>query len=194
MRVLRDRGPRRAVTLLLAFVLMLAAMLAGAVSAVADDDPKSEKPNAKPAQLREEQGTLPKSGELPVPGAEELLRSRPFDWIILKTQEVLVVEPVAMRPDLISRLPIRHDLAAQSYARLLKLKPVKEAELNSLRQYFKNADRTEEFNDREAQLKQELDARRMPPTRTEPPNRTGAQFSRPSQSALRSLRRIEMIL
>lgn len=160
MRAMRVRGPYHAVTLLLAFVLMLTAIGVGTATAVADDDPKPEKPNAKPAQLREEQGTLPKSGELPVPEAEELLRSRPFDWIILKTQEVLVVEPVAMRPDLISRLPIRYDLAAQSYARLLKLKPVKEAELSSLRQFFKNADRTEEFNEREAQLKQELDARR----------------------------------
>ena len=121
------------------------------------DAPKSE---TRPAQIREEQGVLPKYADLPVPEAEELLRGRPFDWVVLKTQEVLTVEPLPIRPDMLGQLAIRHDMAQQSYNRVLKHKPYKEAELTSLRQYWKNDDRKAEFEERESQLKQELDTSR----------------------------------
>jgi hypothetical protein len=166
MRAFRVRGHLHAVTLLCAFillsafVLMRAAVPFGTAAAAADDDPPAKPSNAKPSQIRDEQGTLPKSDELPVPEAEELLRAKPFDWINLKTKEVLVVEPVAMRPDLMSRLPIRHDMAVQSFNHTQKYKAYKEAELASLRQFFKGAGRAEEFDEREAQLKRDLDSRR----------------------------------
>ena len=127
-----------------------------AVTVVAQD----EKPEANPAQMREEQVTLPRYQDLPVPGAEDLLREKPFDWIVLRTQEVLVVEPIASRPDLISRLTIKHDLAQQVYNRVLKHKPYKDAELASLRQLYKGTDRMAELDAREAALKEELDASR----------------------------------
>lgn len=121
------------------------------------DPPKSE---TRPAQIREEQGVLPKYADLPVPEAEELLRGRPFDWVVLKTQEVVAVEPLPIRPDMLGQFAIRHDMAQQSYNRVLKHKPYKEAELTSLRQYWKNDDRKAEFEERESQLKQELDSSR----------------------------------
>ncbi len=69
----------------------------GALSA---QDPK------KPSQMRigrdrdaESEGTLPKYSEMVLPSAEEFLRSKPFDWLVLKNQEVLVAEPIAPRPD-----------------------------------------------------------------------------------------------
>ena len=125
--------------------------------AYSQDAPKAE---ARPAQIREEQGVLPKYADLPIPEAEELLRGRPFDWVVLKTQEVLVVEPLPIRPDILGQLAIRHDMAQQSYNRVLKHKPYKDAELTSLRQYWKNDDRKAEFEGREAHLKQELDSSR----------------------------------
>lgn len=118
------------------------------------DAPPAE---ARPAQIRDEQGVLPKYLDLPVPEAEELLRGRPFDWIVLKTQEVLVVEPLPIRPDMLAQLAIRHDMAQQTYNRILKHKPYKEAELTSLRQYWKNDDRKAEIEERETHLKTELD-------------------------------------
>ncbi len=48
---------------------------------------------------------LPKLSALPLPSAETLLREKPFDWVVLKdTDEVLVVEPVSPRPDTLEKL------------------------------------------------------------------------------------------
>ncbi len=158
MGVLRVRGRRHAVTLLFAFVLMNGVMNGAAAIGIASEDEPTTK--VKPAQIREEQGTLPKYGELSVPDAEEMLRLRPFDWIVLKTQEVLVVEPLATRPDLLGRLPVKQEMAQLTYNRLLKHKPYRDAELASLKQYFKSTDRIEELNDIETLLKQELETSR----------------------------------
>jgi hypothetical protein len=125
-----------------------------------DQVPADAKPEIKPGVVREEQLTLPKYVDLAIPETEVLLRSRPFDWIVLKTQEAIVSEPIAQRPDLLGRLATRHEMAVLIYNRILKHKPYKDAELVSLRQYFKGADRAAEFDEREAQLKQELEVSR----------------------------------
>lgn len=137
----------------LAVCLLLQIM---ALTAVAQD----VQPEATPPPMREEQVTLPRYQDLPVPSAEELLREKPFDWIVLRTQEVLVIEPISSRPDLISRLNIKHELAQQHHNRILKHKPYKDAELASLRQLYKGTDRVAEVDAREAALKEEMEASR----------------------------------
>lgn len=47
---------------------------------------------------------LLKYADMELPAADVLLRSKPFDWIILKTQEVVVVEPVGPRPNTLVKL------------------------------------------------------------------------------------------
>ena len=42
---------------------------------------------------------LLKYSDLELPTAGELLQAKPFDWIVLKTMDVLVVEPVGPRPE-----------------------------------------------------------------------------------------------
>lgn len=154
MGPLRNRIDRRAIPMLFAFALM---KLTSPWAVMADDDAK---PESKPAQVQDEQTALVKIDDLPLPEAEDLLRSRPFDWIVLKSREVLVVEPLAMRPDMISQLTILHEMAIHSYNRILKHKPYQDVELASLRQYYKNADRANEFDARDASIKLELDRSR----------------------------------
>lgn len=136
---------------------------------LAADDEKQEKPSPKAAKTLQEQVTLPKYEDLVLPDAEALLRARPFDWIVLKNQDVLVVDALGTRPDIIGRLAIKQEMATQTYNRILKHRPYKDAELTSLRQYFKDdADRLKEFDEREARLKQELDAARDRPDSFKP--------------------------
>ncbi len=74
-------------------------------------------------------GELTKYQEMVLPSAEDLLRSKPFDWIVLKTDEVLVVEPVSPRPDPVQRLTWRQKQAEATYNRVLKYRPAKVAEI-----------------------------------------------------------------
>jgi hypothetical protein len=71
---------------------------------------------AKPGQVRgnkdrdtETEDALPKYDDMVLPTAEELLRSKPFDWIVLKSMKVLVVEPVSPRPETLSKLNAEAD-------------------------------------------------------------------------------------
>ncbi|GIX03115.1 MAG: hypothetical protein KatS3mg113_0121 [Planctomycetaceae bacterium] len=59
---------------------------------------------------------LPKLEELEIPTPETFLRGKPFDWIVLLTGEVLIVEPVSPRPDTLKKLQ-------QQYDDLLKNRP-----------------------------------------------------------------------
>ncbi|MFO0919223.1 MAG: hypothetical protein U0872_13035 [Planctomycetaceae bacterium] len=57
------------------------------------------------AQDPADDAALPKLADLPLPAAETLLREKPFDWVVLKdTEEVLVVEPVSPRPDTLNKM------------------------------------------------------------------------------------------
>jgi hypothetical protein len=137
--------------------LMVIALWLGITSSLVAQD---EKPVVTDPPPREEQTTLPKLADMPLPDAEELLRSRPFDWLVVKGTDVLVVDPLSVRPDILAVTAIRHDMAMHTYSRILKHKPYKEAELTSLRQLIKDAEKVKEFDAREAQLKQDLDAAR----------------------------------
>jgi len=72
---------------------------------VAGDDPKAgnaasgKTENAAKTTEPEAEVALPKYTDMVLPTAEEFLKSKPFDWIVLKNSDVLVVEPVGPRPD-----------------------------------------------------------------------------------------------
>ena len=83
-----------------------------------------------PALAQTSDGSLPKYKELPLPSAEDLLRNKPFDWIVLKTEDVLVVEPVSPRHDPVMRLNLKQKQAETTYARVLKYKPARMAEVD----------------------------------------------------------------
>ena len=157
---------RSALRSMLALVLWTVSGIALISTARADEAEKAEDP--KPAVESTEQSVLPKLDEMVLPDAEALLRARPFDWIVLKTQDVLVVDAIGIRPDIFGRLTIKQEMATQVYNRLLKHRPYKEAELASLRQFDKDEKRIQEFADREARLKQELDAARDRPDTFKP--------------------------
>lgn len=129
-----------------------------AISHLVCADDQTPPPTTSP--VREEQTTLSKLADMVLPDAESLLRARPFDWLVLKNGDVLVIDPLPIRPDLQSVYSIRHDMAVHTYNRILRHKPYKEAELTSLRQYIKDAEKVKEFDAREAQIKQELDTAR----------------------------------
>jgi len=137
-------------------ILLVAVQFIGvlSVSAVAQDKP----PVAQPAPVTEEPAGFPKYQEMVLPEAEALLRSRPFDWIVLKNQDVVVVEPLSLRPDPISKVPIKYEMAQRTYNRLLKNKPYRDAEITSLRQFQKDPERVKEIDDLEAASKLRIEA------------------------------------
>ncbi len=69
-----------------------------------------------PATTAEEDAPLPKLIDLPLPTAEALLRERPRDWVVLRNQDVLIVEPLTPRPN---TLQIRKE----QYDKIVKSKP-----------------------------------------------------------------------
>ena len=77
-------------------------------STFASDDSKKDDADSTSVidQARDADGevSLIKYPDMVLPSAEELLRAKPFDWIVLKTSDVLVVEPVGPRPDTLTIL------------------------------------------------------------------------------------------
>ncbi len=71
---------------------------------------------APPPATTEEEPPLPKLIDLPLPSAESLLRDRPRDWVVLRNQDVLIVEPLSPRPN---TLQIRKE----QYDKIVKSKP-----------------------------------------------------------------------
>lgn len=150
-------GPARPPRL---FFLRLLALIVCLIASGAAAQPAPPAP-ADQATVPAAQSVLPKLSEMAVPPAEELLRARPFDWIVLKGEDVLVVEPLSVRPDLLGSLSIRHDWAVHEYERVLKHRPYKDAEIQSLRQFLKAPDALKEVEARDAALKQDLDSSRQ---------------------------------
>ena len=123
-------------------------------------DAQEAVPEPPVGKVRQELTTLPRYPDMVLPEAVDLLRGKPFDWIVLRSQEVLVVDPITIRPDPIGRVTFMHELAQQSYNRILKHRSYKVTEIESLRQYFKDADRGAEFDAREAALKEDVEQAR----------------------------------
>ena len=91
-------------------------------------------------QQPKEDGPPPKYSELVLPSGEDLLRGKPFDWIVLRTEDVLVVEPTSPRPDPLGRLALRHKQAEVAYLRALKYRAARMAEADQLLQRDRGAD------------------------------------------------------
>ena len=96
--------------------------------------------NSALAQEPKEDVPPPKYNEMVLPSGEDLLRGKPFDWIVLRTEDVLVVEPTSPRPDPVGRLTLRHKQAEVVYLRTLKYRPARTAEADQLLQRDRGAD------------------------------------------------------
>ncbi len=92
------------------------------------------------AQAPKEDIPPPKYNEMELPTGEDLLRGKPFDWIVLRTEDVLVVEPTSPRPDPVARLTLRHKQAEVAYLRALKYRPARLAEAEQTLQRDRGAD------------------------------------------------------
>ncbi|WP_373649691.1 ABC transporter substrate-binding protein [Schlesneria sp. DSM 10557] len=98
-----------------AYVLFVALSLPGSDAALCrgaeDKKPSTPAPTVAPDQ-QAEPGTadsLPLYTDMELPAAEDLLRSKPFDWIVLKSNEVLIVEPVPLRPDTLASMNLEYE-------------------------------------------------------------------------------------
>lgn len=80
-------------------------------------DPAVQNPESETSKPTED-APLPKLVDLRTPSAEELLRGKPVDWVVLRNenQGVIFVEPVKLRPDTLATLK-------QQYEETLKIPP-----------------------------------------------------------------------
>lgn len=78
--------------------------------------------NSNPGSILGEQAELPTIDEIPIPTSGELLQGIPFDWIVLITDKVVVVDPVNPRPGTLDKME-------QTFQELSKI-PLPDAEKN----------------------------------------------------------------
>ncbi len=83
-------------------VLPRAVLLAQDQNTPAETDPPAAADAAKASGL-------PKIGEMELPSADDLLTRDPLDWIVLKSDEVLVTQPVYPRPATLEKLAQQND-------------------------------------------------------------------------------------
>lgn len=94
-------GWMRAIARRIAHVALMATVLQMACAVHAADDPNAPKGEGT---LPRGDGALPKYQDMELPTAEQFFKSKPFDWIVLKNSEVVVVEPVGPRPETLLKL------------------------------------------------------------------------------------------
>lgn len=87
-------------------LLVLALLFAVPLSVFGQNDPAVPANSDKPEGPKDFEHSLelPRIQDLELPSAEDLLRNKPVDWIVLKSSEVLIVELVSPRPDTLTRL------------------------------------------------------------------------------------------
>src|SRR5690606_1481768 len=94
-----------------AAALSLLLMLVSASPAAAQDEPAAPM-TPPPAPLSPEEAAgqvaLPRIDELQYPSTEELLRGPARDWTVLVTDEVIVSESIAPRPNTLEQLETAH--------------------------------------------------------------------------------------
>ncbi|MBX3439269.1 MAG: hypothetical protein KF861_17395, partial [Planctomycetaceae bacterium] len=84
---------------------LLAQRPASPQAAETPDAAVAEEADAEATSQSEPEEKLPKLEEMVLPTAEQLLRSPPVDWVVLKLrQEVIVVEPVMPRPETLVKM------------------------------------------------------------------------------------------
>ncbi len=96
--------------------LALILFVSGLTTVSAQKDTKPAQDSAKPAsspkdtptvettEEEDEEPSLSKIEEMPIPSVEELLKKPPVDWIVMENDYVLIVEPIYPRPDTLKQL------------------------------------------------------------------------------------------
>ncbi len=74
------------------------------VSVALEDDGDKKTKEEGEEEPPAEKKILPKITEMELPTAKELLQSPPVDWIVLKNDDVVAVEPITPRPDTLAKL------------------------------------------------------------------------------------------
>ncbi|MBI1346133.1 hypothetical protein GC163_07570 [bacterium] len=110
-------------------VMCLCWNLAGMVGAQAPATTNTDPAPLTPAEA--EEAPLPKLVDLKTPNAEELLRGKPVDWLVLLNQDVIFVEPVKPRPDTLAILKQRYEETLKIPTAVLPLEE-KQAKLHEL--------------------------------------------------------------
>jgi tetratricopeptide (TPR) repeat protein len=87
---------KRATFFASAFAAFLAFLLSSVVALAQETPPAEPEPEPDPK--------LPKLKDMPIPSSEELLTGRPVDWLVIRNESVLVVEPVQPRPDTLAKM------------------------------------------------------------------------------------------
>lgn len=88
-------------------IVLLLTLLLGTSTPVpaSDDEKKADAPAVEaveqpaPSNEDEVETVLPKYQDMILPSGAEFLRSKPFDWIVLKNNDVIVTEPIGPRPE-----------------------------------------------------------------------------------------------
>ncbi len=83
-------------------VFMLIAF--SAIAAVPQTQVRGQNNTDLPDAIEIKDAPLPKLEDLPVPTVQQLLQERPVDWIVVRNDEVLIVEPISIRPNAVETL------------------------------------------------------------------------------------------
>lgn len=70
----------------------------------AESEELPEDPGANPNSIIGTDANLPLISEMPIPESGALLQGLPFDWVVLVTEKVVVVDPVLPRPQTLEKL------------------------------------------------------------------------------------------
>ncbi|MDZ4687691.1 MAG: hypothetical protein SH850_21680 [Planctomycetaceae bacterium] len=118
--------PRPPMSLILKYALVF--LFATSVSVGAQTDPA--KPTDPPPEA-----TLPKYKDLQPPTADEILKGKPVDWIVLLNGDVILTDPVHRRPGTLEKIKAEHDAVSKQAvsAKDLPEKLKKLAELERLK-------------------------------------------------------------
>jgi len=92
---------KRAPNLWMTVIASLTFLLVPVCTVQSADEPSTPKADGT---LPRGDGALPKYQDMELPTAEQLLKSKPFDWIVMKNSEVVVVEAIGPRPDTLLKL------------------------------------------------------------------------------------------
>ncbi|QDU50855.1 ABC transporter substrate-binding protein [Gimesia panareensis] len=86
----------------------------GLSTCFAQNEKKTDPPNKKQddknktgdskSEEEDKEPPLPKLEEMQTPSVEDLLKKPPVDWVVLETDQVLIVQPVYPRPDTLGKL------------------------------------------------------------------------------------------
>lgn len=107
----RAFGVRGFAPILASSLALLLVLTSAANVATAQDEQTSE--TAAEDLIEFVDKPLPKFEEMELPSIEDLLHKRPVDWIVLRRGDVLIVEPISLRPDALGVLQKELEAAAK---------------------------------------------------------------------------------